>query len=169
MATTILGMSYVPSTEDLLRVMTILGVPGDPLTIMKDHTEERRRAELLAYVAAAVTEQCGAAESEAGLGVDDKVDLHWQADRAVARDDLLALERTRLAWVHHALVRTRGPHQDCEVDTAIAALGAIIQLLETMPAGRPEPILADALEAFRADALRLTTALRFPRRPIEHV
>jgi hypothetical protein len=162
-------MSYVPPTEDLLRVMTILGVPGDPLTIMKDHTEERRRAELLAYVAAAVTEQCGNAELAAGLGVDDKVDLHWQADRAVARDDLLALERTRLAWVHHALVRMRGPHQDREVDTAVAALGAIIQLLETMPAGRPEPILADALEAFRADAIRLTTALRFPRRPKEHV
>ena len=80
-AATILGMGYVPSTEDLLRVMAILGVPGDPLTIMKDHAEERRRAELLAYVAAAVTEQVGAAETGAGLGVDDKVDLHWQAEQ----------------------------------------------------------------------------------------
>jgi hypothetical protein len=161
-------MGHLPSTEDLLRVMAILGVPGDPLTIMKDHTEERRRAELLAYVAAAVTEQVGAAETGAGLDVDDKVDLHWQADRAVAGDEMLALQRARLAWVHHALVRTRGPHQDREVDTAIAALGAIIQLIETWPPGRqgrPDPILADALEAFRADAIRLTTALRFPRLP----
>jgi hypothetical protein len=158
-------MSYAPTIEDLLRVMAILGVPGDPLTIMKDHSEERRRAELLAYVAAAVTDQVGAAEAAAGLGVDDKVDLHWQADRAVAGPDLLALEQARLAWVHHALVRTRGPRQDREIDTAIAALGAIIQLLGTLSVGRPDPILVDALEAFRADALRLTTALRFPRRP----
>jgi len=152
--------------------MTILGVPGDPLTIMKDHTQERRRADLLAYVAAAITEQAGAAEAVAGLGVDDRVDLHWAADRAVAGDAIVALQLARLSWVHQVLVRARGPYQDAEVDTAIAALSAIIQLLASLPTGlesrtarRPEPILADAIEMFRADANRLTTALRFARRP----
>ena len=43
-------MSSLPSTDDLLRVMTILGIPGDPLYIMKDHTDDRRRAELLAHI-----------------------------------------------------------------------------------------------------------------------
>jgi hypothetical protein len=158
-------MPYVPSTEDLLRVMTILGVPGDPLSIMKDHTEERCRADLLAYVAAAVTEQAGAAEAIAGLDVDDRVDLHWAADRAVAGDALLALQLARLGWVHQVLVRTRGPHQDAEVDTVICAMSAIIQLLASRPAGRRDPILTDAIETFRVDANRLTTAVRFARRP----
>src|SRR5258707_13309330 len=90
--------------------MTILGIPGDPLYIMKDHTDERRRAELLAYVAAAVVGRLRAAEDLAGLDVDERAALHRRGDRAVARPGGPGahLPGAPLAPVHHPAMPQRG-------------------------------------------------------------
>jgi hypothetical protein len=96
----------LPTVPDLEAVMEILGL-ADPVFIMKDHSDARRRAELLARIAAATVDRLAAAERLADLDVDDRADLHWDADREVAtpprqsldRVRLLDLQLARLAWV----------------------------------------------------------------------
>ena len=73
----------LPTVPDLEAVMEILGL-ADPVFIMEDHSDARRRAELLARIAAATVDHLAAAERLADLDVDDRADLHWDADREVA-------------------------------------------------------------------------------------
>src|SRR3954451_5687737 len=77
-------MEPLPSTDDLLRAMTVLGIAGDPLYIMRDLGPDRRRAHLLAHIAAALVDRQERLEPLAGLDVEDRADLHWAADRAAA-------------------------------------------------------------------------------------
>jgi len=165
------------STADLERVMGILGIPGDPVLIMKDHSDARRRAELLAHIAAGIVDLLGPAEIRAEMDVEDRADLHWDADCDVAapvrpslRDArLLDLQITRLTWVHHAIVRGRGRRPDPVADTAAASVGAIVQLLlawRNAPADGParlDPMVADALLMARDAADHLTEVLRTQR------
>jgi hypothetical protein len=155
------------TVEDLLRAMTILGVPGDPLLIMRDHSEERRRVELSAHLAAALVARLGRLEAQAGLDVDDRTDLYWHADRDVTapagrpRD----LHLARLGWVHHAMVRDRERRADPVADTVSTTLGVLIRVLEggveeAIAAGRQGPVLADALRGLCAAADHLGTVLR---------
>jgi hypothetical protein len=176
-----------PTTADLERIMGILGIPGDPVYIMKDHAEARRRAELLARVSAGIVDCLGRAEALANMDLEDRADLHWDADRNIAARSrrsldhvrLLDLQLARLAWVHHAIVRGRGPRPYPVADTVATALGAVIQLVEAWRAGRLgeharaggqpedlEPMLADALLTFRGAAGHLARVLRAgpPRR-----
>jgi hypothetical protein len=165
------------STADLERVMGILGIPGDPVLIMKDHSDARRRAELLAHIAAGIIDHLGPAETRAGMDVEDRADLHWDADCEVAaaarpaphRTRLLDLQITRLTWVHHAIVRGRGRRPDQVADTAAASVGALVQLLlawRNAPgdeAARLDPMVADALLMARDAADHLTEVLRTQR------
>src|SRR6185369_10730256 len=103
-------MKPVPDTADLELTMALLGVPGDPFLIMKDHSDARRRVELLARLSAGIVDRLGPAETGADLGLEDRVDLHWDADREIAARDgarLLDLQLARLSWAHHAIVRGR--------------------------------------------------------------
>jgi hypothetical protein len=180
----------LPTVPDLEAVMAILGL-ADPVFIMKDHSEARRRAELLARIAAATVDYLAAAESLADLDVDDRADLHWDADREVAtslrrqldRVRLLDLQLARLAWVHHAVARSRGPRSHQLADTVATVIGAVIQLVEAWrdscqrqlgedippgwPAEHPDAMLADALVMVKLAADRLAGVLRAqPRRRI---
>jgi hypothetical protein len=165
------------STTELERVMGILGIPGDPVLIMKDHSEARRRAELLAHLAAGIIDHLGPAEARAEMDVEDRADLHWDADcdvvaparRSLHSARLLDLQITRLTWVHHAIVRGRGRRPDRVADTAAASVGAIVQLLlawRNAPAdevARLDPMVADALLMARDAADHLTEVLRTQR------
>jgi hypothetical protein len=177
----------LPTTADLERVMGILGVPGDPVAIMKDHPDARRRAELLARVAAGIVHHLRLAEALADLDVDDRADMHWDADCAVAAPSrrpldgvrLLDLQLARLAWVHHALVRGRGPRPHPVADTVATTIGAVTQLVEAWRDSghgrlgedpRPgrhteqlDPRLADALLMVRDAAGHLAAVLRANR------
>ncbi|UWP78608.1 hypothetical protein [Dactylosporangium fulvum] len=152
-------MEPLPGTDDLLRVMTILGIPGDPLLIMQDHADDRRRAALLAHIAAGVVAQLGALESLAGLDVDDRADLHRRADRETAGRGrpTTALQLARLAWVQQAVARDRGVRPDPVSDTVSTTLGALMQLLEHPGT---DPMRTDALLALRDAADHLATTLR---------
>jgi hypothetical protein len=180
----------LPSTLDLEQAMGLLGIPGDPVYIMKDHPDARRRAELLARIAAWVVVYLRHAERLADLGIDDCADLHWEADLDVAGPSrqsmdaarLLNLQIARLAWVHHSIARARGRHSDLVADTASTAIGAVTQLLEAWRDGLPDehtlgepsvgrdhdqvdPMLTDGLLMFSDAADRLALALRSrPRR-----
>jgi hypothetical protein len=148
----------LPSTEDLLRVMTVLGLRGDPLCIMKDHTDERRRAELLAHIAAALVDRLAALETLAGLDVDDRADLHWQADLdAVGAGRTRQQQAARLAWVHHCVARERGNDPDPVAETVAATVGALIALLTGRGGG---PMVSDALAGLSGAAVHLATVLR---------
>jgi hypothetical protein len=173
----------LPTVPDLEAVMALLGLT-DPVYVMKDHPDARRRAELLARIAAAAVDYLATAETLAGLDVDDRADLHWAADREVAtaqrrsldRVRLLDLQLARLAWVHHAVVRSRGPRAHQLTDSIATAVGAIIQLVEAWrdgtqarpgghdprdrPADHPDALLADALLLIRSAADQLSAALR---------
>jgi hypothetical protein len=178
----------LPTVPDLEAVMEILGL-ADPVFIMKDHSDARRRAELLARIAAATVDRLAAAERLADLDVDDRADLHWDADREVAtpprqsldRVRLLDLQLARLAWVHHAVARSRGPQSHQLADTVATVIGAVIQLIEAWrdryhgeigeditragPVEPPDAMLADALVMVQAAADRLAGVLRAqPRR-----
>jgi hypothetical protein len=177
----------VPSTADLELIMEMLGTPGDPVYIMKDHPDPRQRAELLARVSAGIVDSLGRAEVLADLDLEDRAQLHWDADCDVAAlrgrspndAKLLDLQLARLAWVHHAIVRGRGP-RPCQIaDTVGTAVGAVIQLIEVWRAGRfgehvragqrsedLEPMLGDALLMLRDAADQLARVLRTgpPRR-----
>jgi hypothetical protein len=153
----------VPRTADLARVMALLGLPGDPRYIVKDHPVARGRAELLAHIAAGVVDLLGPAEASAGLAVDDRVDLHWTADRDVGGERPLDLQLARLAWVQHVIARGRGPRPDLVSDTVATALGTLIQLIEAWRdgrTGRPDPELDDALLMVRDAADHLGGVLR---------
>ncbi|HEY6592821.1 MAG TPA: hypothetical protein VI011_01745 [Asanoa sp.] len=152
---------------------------------MKDHSDARRRADMLARIAAATIGHLATAETLADLDVDDRADLHWEADRDIAALPgrspagvrLLDLQLARLTWVHHAVARSREPRSHHLADTVATVLGAIIQLVEVWrrqlgedaPPGRPaeqlDPMLADALVMVQAAADRLAGVLRAqPRR-----
>jgi hypothetical protein len=165
----------LPTTADLERVMGILGIPGDPVYIMKDHPDARRRADLLAHVAAGTIARLGPAETGADLDVDERVDLHWEADRDIAATwpgslraaRLLDLQIARLSWVQHAVLRERGRRPDPVADTVVTTVGAIAQLLESRRDTRPtrwgthpDPMLADALVMVRDAAAHLAGVLR---------
>jgi hypothetical protein len=184
----------LPSTFDLEQAMGILGIPSDPVYIMKDHPDARRRAELLARIAAWVVVYLRHAERLADLSVDDCADLHWEADLDVAGPSrqsvdaprLLNLQIARLAWVHHAIARARERRSHSVVDTASTAVGAVIQLVEAWRDGLPDdhtladpsvgrhpdwidPMLTDGLLMFSDAADRLALALRSrPRAPARH-
>jgi hypothetical protein len=153
----------VPGTADLARAMALLGLPDDPLYVMKDHAEARGRAELLARIAAGVIDLLGGAEASAGLAVDDRADLHCAADREVAGPHPLDLQLTRLAWVQHVIARDRGPRPDLVGDTVATTLGTLIQLMEAWRDGRADgsdPVLTDALLMVRDAADHLGEVLR---------
>ncbi|GAA4260226.1 hypothetical protein [Dactylosporangium darangshiense] len=155
-------MQTLPSTDDLLRAMTILGIPGDPLYIMKDHDDERRRAELLAHISAALVDRLETLETLAGLGVDDRADLHWQADRDAAgpgRAD--RLQAARLAWVQQSVARQRGRRPDAHADAVATTLGVLIQLLAARDTpDAAGPMVADAVAGLCGAADHLGTVLR---------
>ncbi|WP_344620432.1 hypothetical protein [Dactylosporangium salmoneum] len=151
-------MSTLPSTDDLLRVMTILGVAGDPLYIMKDHADDRRRAELLAHITAALVDRLETLETRAGLDVDDRADLHLRADRDAAGPDAAGrLQAARLAWVQQSVARRRGRRPDPVADTVATTIGVLIELLAASESG---PMLADAVAGLCAAADHLGTVLR---------
>ncbi|MEV6932635.1 hypothetical protein AB0M46_50225 [Dactylosporangium sp. NPDC051485] len=151
-------MSTLPSTDDLLRVMTILGIPGDPLYIMRDHADERRRAELLAHITAALVDRLETLETRAGLDVEDRADLHVRADRdAVGPHAAGRLQTARLAWVQQSVARRRGRHPDPVADTVATTIGVLIELLATSESG---PMLADAVAGLCGAADHLGTVLR---------
>jgi hypothetical protein len=153
----------VPDAADLARVMALLGLPGDPRYILKDHTAARGRAELLAHIAAGVTGLLGPAEASAGLAVDDRADLHAAADHEIAGERPLDLQLTRLAWAQHVVARDRGPRPDLVADAMATTLGTLIQLMEAWRdgrTGRPDPILADALLMLRDAADHLGGVMR---------
>jgi hypothetical protein len=174
----------LPTVPDLETMMGILGL-GDPVFIMKDHSDARRRADLLARIAAATISHLAAAETLADLDVDDRADLHWEADRDIAALPgrspdgvrLLDLQLARLAWVHHSVARSREPRSHHLADTVATVLGAIIQLVEAWrrqlsedaPPGRAaeqlDPMLADALVMVQVSADRLAGVLRAQPRP----
>ncbi|MET7398748.1 hypothetical protein ABZS66_35185 [Dactylosporangium sp. NPDC005572] len=157
-----------PTTDDLLRAMTVLGVPGDPLYIMRDLDDEHRRLALLAHLTAALEAHLAAAEDRSDLGVEDLADLHWDADRAAAA----RLRRARLARVQHGLWRGRGQRADPVTDAALTTLSALTGLLErggTHPSIHPSthPMLPDAVAALRDAADHLGTVLRAtPEHPV---
>ncbi|WP_432824853.1 hypothetical protein [Dactylosporangium sp. CA-092794] len=160
-------MAPLPSTEDLLRVMTILGIPGDPLYIMKDHADDRRRAELLAHIAAALVDRLEALETLAGLDVEDRADLHWQADRdAAGAGPTDRLQAARLAWVQQSVTRQRGRRPDPVDDAVATTLGVLIQLLAVRGRdhGTGDAVVADAVGALCGAADHLGTVLRAERR-----
>ncbi|MFB9186524.1 hypothetical protein ACFFX1_51095 [Dactylosporangium sucinum] len=142
-----------PTTDDLLRAMTVLGVPGDPLYIMRDLDDEHRRLALLAHLTAALEAHLASAEDRSDLGVEDLADLHWDADRAAAS----ALRRARLARVQHTVWRERGKQPDPVRDAALTTLAAVAALLDN--AGT-HPMLPDAAAALRDAADHLSTVLR---------
>jgi hypothetical protein len=182
------AVDSLPTTADLERVMAMLGIPGDPLCITKDHSDIRQRADLLAHLSAGIVGYLGRAETLADLNVDERAELYWDADREVARPSrrspdgvaLLDLQLARLAWVQHTMVRGRGPHPDLTVDTVARIVGAIIELVrawrdhgaqpdggESRPGWRREPLdpmLADALLMVRdaADYLALVVRTQPP-------
>jgi hypothetical protein len=153
----------VPEAAELARVMALLGLPGDPWYIVKDHPAARGRAELLAHIAAGVTDLLGPAEASAGLAVDDRADLHSAADRGIAGERPLDLQLTRLAWAQQVIARGRGPQPDLVTDTVATTLGTLIQLIEAWRdrrTGRPDPELDDALLMLRDAADHLGGVLR---------
>jgi hypothetical protein len=59
-------MDQVPSTADLEQVMRMLGLPGNPFSIMKDQSDARCRAELLARLSAGIVDRLGIDAVEVG-------------------------------------------------------------------------------------------------------
>jgi hypothetical protein len=153
----------VPDAADLARVMALLGFSSDPKYLVKDHSPERGRAELLAHIASRVTELVECAEADAEMAVDDRADLHWEADRRPAGTHPLDLQLTRLAWVQQVVARARGRRPDLARDSVSTTLGALIQLIEAWRdgrTGRPDPVLADALLMARDAADHLAGVLQ---------
>jgi hypothetical protein len=145
----------------LERALVLLDVPADPAYVVKDHDEARRRAELLARLAAWTTCELRQAERLAGLGIDDCADLHCDADREIDAD-LFDAQVARLAWVQHAMIRARGTHTDDLTDTIATTLSALVRLVEARRDGR-EPqrdvIVADAMLLLRGAADHLARVL----------
>ena len=157
------ALDHVPDTTDLARVMALLGLPGDPLFIVRDHEAARARAELLARIATGVTGLAARAEADAGLDVDDRADLHSAADRGRVGEVPLDLQLARLAWVQQVVARGRGPRPDLVADTVATTLGTLIQLVEAWRddrTGGPDPMVTDALLMVRDAADHLAGVLR---------
>ncbi|WP_433075381.1 hypothetical protein ACQP1P_29115 [Dactylosporangium sp. CA-052675] len=149
----------LPGTDDLLRAMTVLGIPGDPRYIMRDLDPDRRRAHLLAHLTAALVDRQESLETLAGLDVEDRADLHWAADRATAgAGGVERLERARLAWVQHTVARRRGRRPDPVADAVATTLGVLAELLAAPPPAGP--VAADAIQALCGAADHLGAVLR---------
>ncbi|GAA3453173.1 hypothetical protein GCM10018962_50060 [Dactylosporangium matsuzakiense] len=158
-------MEPLPSTDDLLRAMTVLAIPGDPLSIMQDLDADRRRAHLLAHIGAALVERQESLESRAGLSVDDRADLHFAADRAAAGGSGLdRLQAARLAWVQQSVTRQRGRRPDPVADAVATTLGVLVALLTAPPAAGP--VVADAVQALCGAADHLGSVLRAQPEPV---
>ena len=157
-------------TADLELAMDLLGVEGDPMLIMRDHPDARKRAELLAHIAAGVVGRLADAEATAELDVEDRIELHCRADAGTSADPL-ELQLARLAWVHHAVARCRGSHANPVADTVTTSVGAIVQLVEAWRVygdpEQPDPMLADALLLMAGAANHLAGVLRWYR-PMAH-
>jgi hypothetical protein len=153
-------------TTDLALAMDLLGIAGDPVLIMRDHPDARRRAELLAHIAAGIAGLLPDAEAAAELDVEDRIDLHARADAGTPTDPL-ELQLARLAWVHHAVARRRGPRPHPVADTVTTSVGAIVQLVEAWrdhgDPEQPDPMLADALHLMDYAANHLAGVLRWYR------
>jgi hypothetical protein len=158
-------MEPLPSTDDLLRAMTVLGIAGDPLYIMQDLDPDRRRAHLLAHIAAALVGRQERLETLAGLDVEDRADLHWAADRAAAGPGGVdRLTAARLAWTQHTVARQRGRRPDPVADAVSTTLGVLVELLSAPPP--PGPVAADAIQALCGAADHLATVLRAGSEPV---
>jgi hypothetical protein len=168
--------TLLPDPARLAQAMELLGVPGDPAYLMKDHPEAVRRAELLAHLSAWLVNQLRQAEALADLGVDDAADLHWRADLDVAGPSrqsmdtrrLLNLQLARLAWVHHSVSRSRGnTAPDSVAGTVCTVLAAVIGVLEASRDGNlgssTEPTYTDSLLALTLAADRVVRELRLIR------
>jgi hypothetical protein len=147
------------TSEDLARVMALLEVEDEPLYVLRDHDPERGHAELFARVAAAATDGCRRAETAAGLSVDEAIDLHRDADQTVTAD-LVGLQRTRLAWAEHVLVRTRTLRPEPATAAVTTTLGALGLLLDESTGLTADPQLTDALQTLRDAADHLVAILR---------
>ncbi|MFI5909988.1 hypothetical protein [Dactylosporangium sp. NPDC051541] len=158
-------MEPLPTTDDLLRAMTVLGIPGDPVYIMRDLDPDSRRAHLLAHITAALTDRQESLESRAALSVDDRADLHHAADRAAAGPaGLDRLQAARLAWVQHTMTRSRGRRPDPVADAVVTTLGVLVELLS---AGyTPGPVADDAVQALCGAAGHLAAVLRAQPEPV---
>jgi hypothetical protein len=143
--------------------MALLGLWRDPTYLVKDHSPARGRAELLAHIATRVTELLELAEADAEMAVDDRADLHWEADHQAAGARSLDLQLARLAWAQHVVARGRGGGPNLVGDTVSTTLGTLIQLMEAWRSGRtsdPDSILADALLLARDAVDHLAGVLR---------
>jgi hypothetical protein len=153
----------LPEAADLARVLALLGLSRDPMYLLKDHSPARGRAELLAHIATRATELLELAEAGAEMAVDDRADLHWEADHQAAGTLPLDLQLARLAWAHQVIARGRGGRPGLVGDTVSTTLGTLIQLIEAWRNGRtshPDPVLADALLMARDAADHLAGVLR---------
>ncbi|WP_433043868.1 hypothetical protein [Dactylosporangium sp. CS-033363] len=158
-------MDDLPGTDDLLRAMGVLGIPGDPLYIMQDLDPDRRRAHLLAHITAALVDRQEALETLAALDVEDRADLHWAADRAAAGDaGVERLQTARLAWVQHTVARQRGRRPDPVADAVATTLGVLAELLAAPPAAGP--VADDAIQALCGAADHLGSVLRAQAHPV---
>jgi hypothetical protein len=161
--------TLLPEPERVAQAMELLGVPGDPIYLMKDHPEAVCRAELLAHLSAWLVNQLRQAEALADLSVDEAADLHWSADLDVAGPSprsmdvrrLLSLQLARLSWVHHTVSRSRGPASDRTADTVSTSLAAVIGILEASRDGDAAlpPTYADSLLAMTLAADRVVREL----------
>jgi hypothetical protein len=161
--------TLLPEPERVAQAMELLGIPGDPAYVMKDHPEAVCRAELLAHLSAWLVNQLRQAEVLADLSVDDAADLHWRADLDVAGPSrrsmdvrrLLNLQLARLGWVHHTVSRSRGAAPDPIADTVSTSLAAVIGILEaSRDAGSAvPPTYADSLLAMTLAADRVVREL----------
>jgi hypothetical protein len=167
-----------PTTSDLTSVMGVLRIPGDPAYLLRDHVDDRGRAELLAHISAWIVACLRQAETDADLSVDDSADLHWRADLAVASRArrlselnrlLLSLQTDRLTWVHHAITQVHATRSDYVLEVASTSVGAITQLLMAWhdddhengaPIDLADPVLTDSLRALGEAADRLLRELR---------
>jgi hypothetical protein len=170
----------MPTVTNLARAMRLLGVPGDPMYLMKDHTDTRCRTEILARIAAWSLLLLQQAESQAEFSTDDVVDLHWAADLAVTPPSgrssdavpALDLQIARLAWAHHMISRTGHGSSSKPHDPAATVISAVVQLLEARrdssvgvpvragPPGYVDPQVTDGLRALEEAADRIARLVR---------
>jgi hypothetical protein len=147
-------MQPMPTVTDLARAMGLLGVPGGPMYLLKDHAETRCRSEILARIAAWSMVLLQQAESLAAFSTDDVVDLHRAADlditppscRSFDAVPALDLQIARLAWAHHTISWTRQESSSQAHDPAATVISTVVQLLKARrdssagaPAGYVDP------------------------------
>jgi len=138
----------------------------DAEQIAKGEDEQHRHAVLLAHLSAwALFQQDNAAQGDARMSVAEVADIHADADLTVAEtiaptdavdSAVLHLQILRLVWVHHTLLALR-EDPDPLVDSALAALNGIVDLLSEAQAGEDG---TGAREALRRAEIMLDRAQR---------